>query len=193
MLQTKLLISCAIFALSSFANATVIDFNHLAHNDTSQAFSTISSNGFVIKNDSQGSDRLGVWGRNDEFQADTGHAAVFVNYSGSKTSIERANKSFFNFKSIDLADVFNNGDSATIKFSFFNGQSTTFETVILDQLKGLQTIVFNKNNLTKVSWVGSNSQFDNINVSAPVPEPETYALLGMGLMSLWIARRRKHA
>ncbi|AMC35561.1 PEP-CTERM sorting domain-containing protein [Janthinobacterium sp. B9-8] len=193
MLQTKLLISCAIFALSSFANATVIDFNHLAHNDTSQVFSTISSNGFVIKNDSQANDRLGIWGKNDEFQADTGRAAVFVNYSGSKTSIEHANKSFFNFKSIDLADVFNNGDSATIQFSFFNGQSTTFETVILDQLKGLQTIFFNKNNLTRVSWVGSNSQFDNINVSAPVPEPETYALLGMGLMSLWIARRRKHA
>lgn len=193
MLHTKLLFSSAMFALSTFANATVIDFNHLAHNDTFQTFNSIKTNGFVIKNDSQGSDRLGIWGKNDEFQADKGHAAVFVNYSGSKTSLEQANKSFFNFKSIDIADVFNQGDSASIQFSFFNGQSTSFETVILDQLKGLQTFVFNKNNITKVSWVGSNSQFDNINISTPVPEPETYALIGLGLTGLWIARRRKQS
>jgi hypothetical protein len=71
MLHTKLLFSSAIFALSTFANATVIDFNHLAHNDTFQTFNSIKTNGFVIKNDSQGSDRLGIWGKNDEFQADT--------------------------------------------------------------------------------------------------------------------------
>jgi PEP-CTERM putative exosortase interaction domain len=32
-----------------------------------------------------------------------------------------------------------------------------------------------------------------INISTPVPEPETYALIGLGLTGLWIARRRKQS
>jgi PEP-CTERM motif len=89
--------------------------------------------------------------------------------------------------------------------------------VTLDSLAGLQTFAFNQAGVSSVSWqniAGDQGwgQFDNVNVglitsfapqtddydvslapiTAPVPEPETYALMLAGLgMVAWVARRRR--
>nr|WP_314900932.1 PEP-CTERM sorting domain-containing protein [uncultured Deefgea sp.] len=58
---------------------------------------------------------------------------------------------------------------ATVKAIFPNGDAR-FGTYVLSQKLGF----------------GSE-----VNITAPVPEPETYALMGMGLIGLFAASRRK--
>jgi hypothetical protein len=85
-----------------------------------------------------------------------------------------------------------------------DGVNTYIKNFILDT-SGPQDIVFNFANITSVTFTsfggidagfgggGTHFAMDNLTINAPVPEPETYAMLmaGLGVMG-FVARRRKN-
>lgn len=196
----KTLIIAAALATSG-AQAQVIDFDELAHDGFFTGSQTIVSDGFTFDGSFGYDDQLGVWGRNSSSQADAGNAAVFINYGNSIITMSQARGGAFDFTSIDFADVYNQGNSSTFQFTFnYAAGGSSSGQITLDNLAGLQTFTFNQSGLSSVSWQniagdGGWGQFDNVNISpitAPVPEPETYALMlaGLGLVA-WVARRRR--
>jgi hypothetical protein len=196
----KTLIIAAALATSG-AQAQVVDFDELAHDGSYVTYQSILADGFEFSGSFGYDDQLGVWGSNSINQADRGNASVFINRGGDVITMAQVGGSAFDFASIDFADVYNQGNSSTFQFTFnYAAGGSTRSQITLDNLAGLQTFTFNQTGLSSVSWqniAGDNGwgQFDNVNVgsiAAPVPEPETYALMLAGLgMVAWVARRRR--
>lgn len=198
--------AAALLSAASLAGASTITFNEYAFDGYYAPVAPVTSGGFSFTNSAQsygGADALGVWGRNDPSQADWGNAAIFVNYGYTTTTMTRIGGGNFDFTSIDLADVYNLGSSVTLQFTFnYAAGGFASQSVTLDNSPGLQTFAFNQSGLSSVDWVttgGANgwNQFDNVVVdanTAPVPEPETYAMMmaGIGVLGA-VARRRKQA
>jgi hypothetical protein len=192
--------AAAAALVASAAQAQVIDFNELAHNNYYAGHQTIVSQGFEFTGSFGLTDQLGVWGSGSTYQSDPGYASVFINHGNNVVNMTHTGGGVFDFGSIDLSDVYNSGVSSTFRFifSYAAGGSST-EDVTLDALSGLQTFTFNQAGLSSVSWqnIAGDSgwgQFDNVNVGVaqPVPEPETYALMLVGLGAVaWVTRRRR--
>jgi hypothetical protein len=190
--------AAALGLAAAGAGAATIDFNELASPGTTMV-DPLTSGGYLFTNNcgSTGS-CLGVWGTSESAQADPGHAAVFVNHGGTHTTMAQVGGGNFDFYSIDLADVYDTGVSSTMNFSFnFAAGGSISHAVTLDNLKGLQTFVFDQHGLSSVSWVTTAGdsgwgQFDNINTAA-VPEPESYALMLAGLLAIGTLVRRRQA
>lgn len=192
-----LAVACALMVAGT-AQAVTLDFNNLATNGSADLYVSISSNGFDITTDTAFFTALGVWNKDASFQADPGMAAVFVNGSGSITTIKRTDNASFGLYSIDLADTYNYGSAYSYDFTFFTSGGSTEQTVTIDTSPGLQTFVLNKTQLTSFSFGPSTGvqfgpQFDNVVLStaAPVPEASTSALLALGLGVLAFVHRRK--
>jgi PEP-CTERM motif len=196
----KTLVVAAALAATG-AQAQVIDFDELAHESFHASYQTIVADGFLFGGSFGHSNQLGVWGRNEGYQADRGNASVFINHGGNVITMNQVGGSAFDFASIDLADVYNAGNASTFQFTFnYAAGGSSSAQVSLDNLAGLQTFSFNQAGLSSVSWQniagdGGWGQFDNVNITpiaAPVPEPETYALMLAGLGAVaWVARRRR--
>ncbi len=205
MKKLKHFVAASLIAVSASASATLITFNELAFVGTfdgeSIKFDSVTSGGFLFSNsfETPGASKLGVWGRNSTFQSDPGFASVFVNWPNTRTTMTEEFGRAFDFNSIELADVFNKGESVTIDFTldYFAGGFSK-RSVKLDELSGLQTFTFDESALRSVTWVTTDgngfNQFDNVVVNggvAPIPEPETYAMMlaGLGLLGA-VARKR---
>lgn len=144
-------------------------------------YSTISSGGYLFSNECEVPDAcLGVWDTDSPWQLDPGGAAVFNNYGFTTTTMAREDGGMFDLRSVDLADVYNQGTISTVAFTFhyLSGGSSSVE-VELDGLPGAQTVQFNQRRLSHVSWqtvaTSSNgwSQFDNVNVTPLRPTVST--------------------
>ncbi len=199
----KILKTLAVAATlaASGAQAQVIDFNELTHNGSYVTSQTITSGGFLFDGSFGYAEQLGVWGSGSSYQADPGNAAVFINHGSNVISMAQVGGAAFDFTSIDMGDVFNVGYSSTFQFwfNYADGSQAFGSQVTLDNVVGLETFAFNQTGLSSVSWqniAGDNGwgQFDNVNVTspmAPVPEPETYALMLVGLGAVAAVTRRR--
>jgi PEP-CTERM motif len=201
----RLALIAAAVTLAGHAQAQTIDFDELAHRSANgyQTWSHIDADGFRFDSSMDNDHALGVWSSGSNWQADADGAAVFVNFGYSTTTMSHLGGQSFNFTSIDFGDVYNRAQAATVRFTFdYAAGGSSVNEVVLDSLRGLQTLTFNQAGLSRVSWQtiaggGGWGQFDNVNVGmagvmAPVPEPQTYALMLAGLAVVaFVARRRR--
>ena len=208
--RLKIAVAVGLFVASVVGNATTITFNKLILDSApyydSRNYSydyrpvnpIIDSLGFRFSGgDPENHSYLGVWPKDSPYQADyVGHAAVFTPNSWTTTTMTALDSTSFDFYAIGLADVYNVGATPTLAFTFnYASGSPSSQSVTLNAEPGLQTVVFDQHELTSVSWMGISGdngwyQFDNV-MTAPVPEPETCAMLAAGLGLLGVLARRK--
>ncbi|RYF41103.1 MAG: PEP-CTERM sorting domain-containing protein [Cytophagaceae bacterium] len=92
-------------------------------------------------------------------------------------------------------DSLDGGYQVTVTFTgtLLNGSTTSTE-FRTNSANNLQTFNFGTSfdNVTSVRWTQASPyhSFDNINVTAQVPEPGTVAMLGLGLLAFTAARRK---
>jgi hypothetical protein len=185
---TAALAAAALMGATAAQAATVIDFDEYTHGGVAKVYhDPLVSRGFKFAS-SFATNGLGVWGTATANNADPDGAALINWQGGGTTTVRRTDGELFSLASIDLADTYNAGSTAELLFTFFDGTSTSTQSVILDKLKGLQTFAFNRDRLEWFSYaqVGSNGmQIDNLTVGAPVvsavPEPATWAMMIVGL------------
>ena len=197
-----LALACALMmAGSAHAASVTVNFNDLAHNYSyaPNVASPYVSDGFEFTDTCRAPTAcFYVWGRNTLLQADTENAALAVAFQETTTTVKQVNGENFDLHSIDLADAYNDGANTSFVFTFVSSGGSTQETVTLDSFRGLQTVVFNKTQLTEFSFAETtgmiySAQFDNVVLNAAaVPEPGTYALMLAGLAASGLtAKRRK--
>lgn len=196
MKTTKLLCTALLMLGAGSGHANTIDFNALAHDAYYTAVHPLTAAGFSFAclGDGVTADCLAVWGREERFQADPERATVILNRPGMQVEMRRVDGGGFDLYAIDLADVYNTGAVDTLAFSFnhVDGSSSSM-AVTLDDMPGLQTVVFAKAGLRSVRWTnpaGNFNQFDNVQVSA-VPEAGSFALMAAGLLGLGALLRRR--
>jgi hypothetical protein len=114
MTTLKTLLIAGMLAASG-AQAQVIDFDELAHEAYYVGYQTILSDGFRFDGTYGEAEQMGVWGRTQAFQADTGNASVFINHGGNTITMSQGGGGAFDFMSIDLADVYNQGIASSFR------------------------------------------------------------------------------
>jgi hypothetical protein len=179
---------------------TVIDFEDLAcAGSGGQTFPSYTFATFVFTSDNP----IGV----NNFC--TGHAnypgstALFNNAAGGTTTLSQIGGGAFSLLSIKLAQLsagMRPGHSVTFAAAL-SGGGVTSQTFAIPANNGspvLSQFAFNPSfaNVVSVSWTqgfpgGDLHQFDDVTVSATVPEPTSLVLTATGLVAVCLYRRRK--
>jgi len=212
------MVGMVMVGVAGVANALIIDFQLLKHNDTNKTAGgfTYSENGYTLNNLS--ADPFYTFGAQETFHRYPGSTALFNDARDGVTELVRSNGRSFDLQSIDLAELNGNiqpldhaAHTAVTFVGLFAGGGSISRVFTLDQnfvpndLSSFQTFSFNGfTDLLKVSWMqqADYHQFDNIVVTArgggatggghaPVPEPATILLFSTGIAG-FIGTRRKY-
>lgn len=176
------------------ANAVIIDFQSLEHNDANNidhGFQYIED-GFQI-DELSANQGLHTFGTLEARY--TGSTALFNDTVNGTTELTRFGGGIFNLVSIDLAEL--NGNAiAGVTFTANGGHTQTF--TLDGNAFGAETFIFDPEFLgvNSVTWVQQSPfhQFDNIIVNTTsVPEPVSIALFGLSLAGVGFVRKRKTA
>jgi hypothetical protein len=191
---------------ASTVKATVITFESLAstsngltflpsYEESGYLFSVKTNLGAVTTFASPGSAAVSYY---------AGSAALTPSAANAITTLTRVDNGLFNFTSIDISEWFSNRSldrnftswyKKTITGTLANGSHVS-SIVTLDNIFGFQTFNLGSTftDVISVSWTNNSAyyQFDNliVNQSAPVPEPSSMILLGIGLAGFVICRKK---
>jgi len=139
----------------------------------------------------------GVWGAGNHFVSfdHIGEMTLDLSFSGKTTTGFAFNYSAYDDAAIDGGAQFTVRyfDAQNNLIGSHNQTLTAFGSDTYD-LFATTGYISNAANIAKISITGDGVVIDNLTVTTPVPEPETYAMLlaGLGLMG-GMARRRKNA
>ena len=183
---------------------TVIDFNGF----TGFGFaSTVNTQGFTFS----GPSFFSFYTRGPDTSpnptsADAdGGVLVFSEQPPTAATVTRTGGGTFTLNSL-LATAFDDSNPSfgsppapyNVNFTFTDAIGTTSQSFLIDNMRGFQTLNFNRAGLTSFSFTGP-LQIDDVTldgmISGAVPEPSTWAMLivGMGLVGGTMRSRRRNA
>lgn len=198
-----------ILAFNIQAKATVIDFESLSKSDDSVTFLTGSyiDSGYIFTAENPTPYSFATVG---DLHPRFGGSTSFSTFNYTSISIKNTSNAYFDFTSWDVAPVFLGQndpfgpdrivgvDYQTDVYGFRNGESIIMQSISLPNdtpanvLTSIDMIGFEQiDEIIIFANAFPGIQFDNLalNVSA-VPEPSTYALLFLGLATIYASKRR---
>ena len=191
-----------IAAMPSNAQAqTVIDFNEFVGFSFA---STVDTQGFTFSGPSFFSFyKRGPDNSDNPTSADPdGGVLVFSEQPPTAATVTRTGGGTFTLNSL-LATAFDDSNPSfgsppppyNVNFTFTDALGTTSQSFLIDNMRGFQTLNFDRAGLTSFSFTGP-LQIDDVTldgmVGGAVPEPSTWAMMFLGFGVLGLGMRRRH-